>query len=58
MGIASRRMVHASVTTTPTLAWVQQQVREAARPTHPQGPSPLYRAPRIHNGDTFSRTTG
>ena len=32
MEIASRRIVHANVTTIPTLAWVQQQVREATPP--------------------------
>src|SRR5262249_17775082 len=38
MEIASRRIVHANVTTTPTLAWVQQQVREAT----PAGTTPRF----------------
>jgi putative transposase len=46
MEIASRRIVHANVTTTPTLAWVQQQVREAT----PAGTTPRF---LVHDNDAI-----
>ena len=44
MEIASRRIVHVNVTTSPTLAWVKQQFREAT----PSGDSPHF---LVHDND-------
>ena len=46
MEIASRRIVHANVTTTPTLPWVRQQVREAT----PAGTTPRF---LVHDNDAI-----
>jgi hypothetical protein len=46
MEIASRRIVHVNVTTSPALAWVKQQFREAT----PSG-DPLYF--RVHDNDAI-----
>jgi putative transposase len=46
MEIASRRIVHANVTTSPTLPWVQQQVREAT----PTGTTPRF---LVHDNDAI-----
>jgi putative transposase len=46
MEIASRRIVHVNVTTTPTLPWVQQQVREAT----PAGTTPRF---LVHDNDAI-----
>ena len=48
MEIASRRIVHANVTTTPTLPWVRQQVREAT----PAGTTPRF---LVHDNDAILR---
>jgi hypothetical protein len=46
MEIASRRIVHVNVTTTPTLAWVKQQFREAT----PTGATPRF---LVHDNDAI-----